>query len=152
MSISTHSESHAHEDQERVAHIMKVFRILCVIIHKQAPGLPALIKDSSLIPNCLQAITRVREKGTDTKNQLSLVYVQCKDDPNILAQACYLFAALIAILPNEIAQHIDPILNILKATCKYLLKNLTSLRQLSVQTSSRKFVRSRTNFVRHQLL
>ncbi|CAF3382483.1 unnamed protein product [Rotaria sp. Silwood1] len=112
------SELHSHEEQEKVAHIMKVFRILCLIIHSQVSCLPTLIKDSQVLPNCLNTITK------------------CKDDPNVLAQACYFFAALTAILPGEIVQQTESILNIFKATCKYLFKHLTSLRQLSIQTNS----------------
>jgi hypothetical protein len=56
------SELHVQEEQDKVAHTMKVFRILCLIIHNQVSGLPALVKDSVLLPNCLQAITKVREK------------------------------------------------------------------------------------------
>ncbi|CAF4946680.1 unnamed protein product, partial [Rotaria sp. Silwood1] len=112
------SELHSHEEQEKVAHIMKVFRILCLIIHSQVSCLPTLIKDSQVLPNCLNTITK------------------SKDDPNVLAQACYFFAALTAILPGEIVQQTESILNIFKATCKYLFKHLTSLRQLSIQTNS----------------
>ncbi|CAF0864339.1 unnamed protein product [Adineta ricciae] len=115
---SGNTDVNSHDDQEKIAHIMKVFRILCLIIHSQVPSLPTLIKDSILLTNCLHAITK------------------CKDDPNILAQGCYFFAALAATLPSEIAQHTDAILNIFKATCKYLHKNLASLRQLSVQIQS----------------
>jgi hypothetical protein len=43
---------------------MKVFRVLCLIIHSQVSGLPALIKDNVLLPNCLHAITKVLEKNT----------------------------------------------------------------------------------------
>ncbi|CAM4761129.1 unnamed protein product [Rotaria magnacalcarata] len=112
------SESCSNDEQERVAHTMKVFRMLCLIIHSQVPGLPTLIKDSLVLPNCLNAITK------------------CKDDPNILAQACYFFAALTAILPGEIVQQTESIINIFKATCKYLYKNIALLRQLSIQTTS----------------
>jgi hypothetical protein len=42
---------------------MKVFRILCLIIHNQVSGLPALVKEGVLLPNCLQAITKVRKKN-----------------------------------------------------------------------------------------
>ncbi|CAF1246552.1 unnamed protein product [Adineta steineri] len=114
----SNSEVNSHEEQEKIAHTMKVFRILCLIIHSQVPGLPTLIKDSVLLPNCLHAITK------------------CKDDPNILAQACYFFAALTATLPGEIVQQTDSILNIFKSTCKYLYKNNKSLQQLSVQIHS----------------
>lgn len=55
-------EMQSPEEQEKVAHTMKVFRILCLIIHSQVSGLPALVRDSVLLPNCLQAITKVREK------------------------------------------------------------------------------------------
>ncbi|UJR35498.1 hypothetical protein I4U23_028252 [Adineta vaga] len=112
------TDLHSHEEQERIAHTMKVFRILCLIIHSQVPGLALLIKDSVLLTNCLNAITK------------------CKDDPNILAQGCYFFAALAATLPGEIIQQTDAIVNIFKATCKYLYKNLASLRQLSLQIYS----------------
>ncbi|CAF3412449.1 unnamed protein product [Rotaria socialis] len=117
-SSSFNSESYSNEEQERVTHIMKVFRMLCLIIHSQVPGLPTLIKDSLVLPNCLNAITK------------------CKDDPNILAQACYFFAALTAILPGEIVQQTESIINVFKATCKYLYKNKALLRQLSIQTNS----------------
>ncbi len=59
------SELHSHEEQEKVAHTMKVFRILCLIIHSQVSGLPAFVKDSVLLPNCLTAITKVRKKKYD---------------------------------------------------------------------------------------
>ncbi|CAF0790315.1 unnamed protein product [Rotaria sordida] len=117
-SSSISSELHSHEEQEKVAHIMKVFRIFCLIIHSQVSGLSTLIKDSLILPNCINAITK------------------CKDDPNVLAQACYFFSALTATLPGEIVQQTESILNIFKATCKYLFKHLASLRQLSIQTNS----------------
>jgi hypothetical protein len=44
---------------------MKVFRILCLIIHSQVPGLPTLVKDNVLLPNCLHAITRVRKQNSN---------------------------------------------------------------------------------------
>jgi hypothetical protein len=50
---------------------MKVFRILCLIIHNQVSGLPALVKDSFLLPNCLQTITKVREKKKNTQSNLN---------------------------------------------------------------------------------
>lgn len=112
----SNAEPHSTEDKDKVAHAMKVFRILCLIIHNQVSGLPALVKDNVVLPSCLQAITKY------------------KDDPNILAQACYFFAALTATLPGEIVQHTEAIISIFKATCKYLYKNLTALRQLSLQT------------------
>lgn len=57
--LITHTDINSHEEQEKVAHTMKLFRILCLIIHKQGHGLPSLIKDSLLLTNCLQTITRV---------------------------------------------------------------------------------------------
>ena len=57
----TTNDSHSNEERERVAHTMKVFRILCLIIHSQLYGLPSLIKESVLVPNCLQAIAKVGE-------------------------------------------------------------------------------------------
>ena len=58
-STMNNSDLHSLEEQEKVAHTMKVFRILCLIIHSQVSGLPALVKDNVLLPNCLQAITKV---------------------------------------------------------------------------------------------
>jgi len=116
--LITHTDINSHEEQEKVAHTMKLFRILCLIIHKQGHGLPSLIKDSLLLTNCLQTITR------------------CKDDSSILAQACYFFAALTTTLPSEIVQQTDAILNIFKSTCKYLYKNWESLQHLSIQTTA----------------
>jgi hypothetical protein len=55
------NELQSYEEQEKVAHTMKVFRILCLIIHSQVSGLPTLVKDNVLLPNCLQAITKVRK-------------------------------------------------------------------------------------------
>lgn len=53
---------------------MKVFRILCLIIHSQVSGLPVLIKDNVLLPNCLHAITKVREKSNQIEiNSFHLV-------------------------------------------------------------------------------
>lgn len=66
------------------------------------------------------------------------VNFQYREDPNILAQGCYFFAALTATLPGDIVQHTDPIVNIFKASCKYLSVHLASLRQFSIQTHSRK--------------
>jgi hypothetical protein len=59
MTSSMHSDLNSKDEQERVAHIMKIFRIFCLIIHKQTPGSPVLTKDSLLLNNCLQAIARV---------------------------------------------------------------------------------------------
>lgn len=59
---SNNIELQSYEEQEKVAHTMKVFRILCLIIHSQVSGLPAFVKDSVLLPNCLTAITKVRKK------------------------------------------------------------------------------------------
>ena len=53
------SELYAQEEKEKVAHTMKVFRILCLIIHNQVSGLPTLVKDNVVLPNCLHAITKV---------------------------------------------------------------------------------------------
>lgn len=53
-------EAHQHDEQEKVAHLMKVFRILCLMIHRPIAGLGTLIKDSLLLTNSIQAITRVR--------------------------------------------------------------------------------------------
>jgi hypothetical protein len=61
-SSNINSELYSYEEQEKVAHTMKVFRILCLIIHSQVSGLSALVKDNVLLSNCLHAITKVREK------------------------------------------------------------------------------------------
>jgi len=56
----SNTELHSTEDKDKVAHAMKVFRILCLIIHNQVSGLPALVKDNVVLPSCLQAITKVQ--------------------------------------------------------------------------------------------
>jgi hypothetical protein len=61
-SSTLNSELYLQEEQDKVAHTMKVFRILCLIIHSQVSGLPALIKDNVLLPSCLHAITKVQAK------------------------------------------------------------------------------------------
>ena len=56
----SNTEAHNIDEQEKIAHTMKVFRILCLIIHKPVAGFGALIKDSLLLNNCIQAVTRVK--------------------------------------------------------------------------------------------
>lgn len=56
---NVNNELHSNEEQEKIAHTMKVFRILCLIIHNQVSGLPTIVKDNALLPNCLHAITKV---------------------------------------------------------------------------------------------
>ena len=68
-SASMNNDLNALEEQEKVAHTMKLFRLLSLIIHQQMPGLPVLIKESLLLTNCLQAISRV---PTIRSNRLSI--------------------------------------------------------------------------------
>ena len=63
------TEQYVQEEQEKVAHTMKVFRILCLIIHNQVPGLPTLVKENAMLPNCLQAIAKVGERHTTIKKE-----------------------------------------------------------------------------------
>lgn len=73
------NESHSNEEQEKVVHTMKVFRILCLIIHSQVSGLPTPIRECALIPNCLQAITKVDEEPTKYRplsSHFSIVMIQ----------------------------------------------------------------------------
>lgn len=58
---------HSNEEQEKAAQTMKVFRILCLVIHSQVSGLPSLIRESTLVPNCFQAIAKVRKEISITK-------------------------------------------------------------------------------------
>lgn len=58
-SSNLNSEQYSHEEQERGAQVMKVFRILCLIIHSQVSGLQTTMKDHIILPTCLNAITKV---------------------------------------------------------------------------------------------
>ncbi|CAF0721396.1 unnamed protein product [Didymodactylos carnosus] len=93
-----------YDDSEKSAHTMKVFRLLCLIIHSNEQWLHRIVKDT-VMKDCLQAILNKRE------------------DPSILVQGCYFFSALTTTIPSELARYREQILNVFKAVCDYLEYN-----------------------------